>query len=271
MEKEENRIERLIQIRRRVLVCLVEYKGSNFCGWQKQPHSNTVQSAIEQAFETASGCKVVVVASGRTDTGVHSTGQVFHVDLDESFLIPIHKVCLALNGALDSNIRLIQAVELHDTDFHARFSAIARTYQYKIAKHESVFSREFAWCVYHHLEVEVMNAACKEIVGTHDFTSFSKHNKDTSHSVCTVYSCNVQATEQDLLFTIKANRFVYSMVRALVGAIVKVGKGESTLNDFKKKLLETNRDTPFSVLAPPSGLYLAHIEYPEKYALNFSP
>lgn len=243
------------------LALLIEYDGTNFGGWQIQPNAPTIQEEIQNAFFDLTGESVVLIGAGRTDAGVHSSGQVANVILDDSFPIPEHKIAIALNTKLPHDIRILQA-KFTDDDFHSRYDASAREYEYFIHTKDSVFLNRFSTFFKYPFEVETLFNSAHLFCGEHDFTSFSKLNTSTKSYVCNIDLCEWKQTAADRFqLSIRANRFVYGMVRSIVGAMLEVADGRLYNSDLIYGLNNPNRAN-FIKLAPANGLILKKVYYP---------
>lgn len=243
------------------LALLIEYDGTNYAGWQNQPRRSTVQQAVEQSVESIFGAAISVVGSGRTDAGVHASGQVAHATLPlHANTIPEHKVAIALNTRLPRDIRVIDA-SYTTPEFHARYDAIQREYEYHIARRPSVFNRRFAWTPELPFRDDLLVECSEVFVGVHDFTTFSKLNKDTESYVCNVERCHVACDASNVMITICADRFVYGMCRSIIGAMMSVGRGRRTTAEIKQALEGKDRLLQ-EVLVPPQGLNLKKVTYP---------
>ncbi len=235
---------------------MIEYDGSNFCGWQFQPGLRTVQSELEEAIEKATGEKARVTASGRTDAGVHALGQVAHFDVEKDLG---SKYAGALNYYLPPDIRIIKA-EKADESFHARFSAKNKTYKYVIYESEvdSALLRKKATKVSGKLNASQMNRVAKAFVGKHDFAAFMSTGSETSTTVRTITDIEVKRKDGFIIISVSADGFLYNMVRKIAAALIKVGKGEMGYDDITQLL---DRNATFAPVAPAEGLYLFKVEY----------
>ena len=251
------------------LLLRLEYDGTNFAGWQIQPNARTVQGDLEKAFLKTFGVELSVVGAGRTDAGVHARGQVAHVFLkDGANEIPEDKITKAVNSCLPKDVRLRNAILLKEP-VHARFDATAREYSYTITTEESVFKRFYAWTPKSPFNKNLLKAASEVFKGTHDFTTFSKFNSETKHYRCDVTNCEwTEIDEKTLRLKIRANRFVYGMVRALTGAMMDAARGRRTPDELQRSLLLKDRSLS-SPLAPPEGLVLERIYFPAELQLPF--
>jgi tRNA pseudouridine38-40 synthase len=234
------------------------YKGTHYHGWQYQPNAASVQETLNKALSLLLRTPIDIVGAGRTDTGVHAKQMFAHFDLDTAIDIPyyIHK----LNSFLPKDISIFAIHEVHE-DAHARFDATLRTYEYHIHTQKDPFVDNGSW--YHHmpLNVEKMNEACKLLFDYIDFECFSKTHTDVFTFNCKIVTAFWQQTENTLVFTIAADRFLRNMVRAIVGTMINIGLEKITLDDFRTIIESKDRGKAgFSV--PAHGLYLTKIDYP---------
>lgn len=252
----------------RVLALLVEYDGTNYGGWQRQHNRTTVQSVLEDAAALAFGRPVGVVGSGRTDAGVHGRGQVAHIDVGGTAnAIPTEKVARAFNVRLPFDVR-IRAVADVASDFHARFQATSREYVYRIAKGASVLDRHSMWFPELPYDGERLTAAAEIFVGDHDFTTFSKHNADTRHYRCRLDTCRVEDADTHWRIRLRADRFVYGMCRAIVGAMMECARGAISGDELAGRLRAADR-SKLCYVAPAHGLVLNRVTYPNDPFTSF--
>ena len=240
----------------------LSYDGTNFSGWGRQPDRRTVQQAVEEAIATVAQAKAETIVAGRTDAGVHATGQVIHIDLPES--LEISNLAFKLNQVLDADIR-INNIEIAPAAFHARFSALRRYYEYRILDGNKVipplarFNTE-GW--YRLLDVDVMNKASTLLLGTHNFAAFCKFREGAT----TIRTLETFQWRRDrdgyLVGDVVADAFCYSMVRNLVGAIVCVADGRKGAS-WITTLLEDKERVSDSLVFPGRGLTLYKVDYPD--------
>jgi tRNA pseudouridine38-40 synthase len=237
----------------------LEYKGSNYYGWQRQPKQISVQQVIENALTLLNSKKTVeIVGCGRTDTGVHAKNFVIHFDLPKS--VEIENIVYKLNKILPNDIVIHDIMQV-STDFHARFDAKSRTYRYFIHKQKSAFLSDRSLYFPHNLDTNLMNNACEMLLGTQDFTSFSKLHTDAKTNICTIHDAAWHHSSiNDLFFEIKADRFLRNMVRAIVGTMIEVGQHKLSTAEFKEIIEKKNR-CEAKISVPPQGLFLWEIEY----------
>ena len=246
---------------RKRVKAIISYDGTHFAGYQVQPGMRTVQSEIDKALVKMHKDKEIFsVASGRTDSGVHATGQVIHFDTPLS--LPTDRWQLALNVLLPTDIRIIQADYVSE-DFHARYSATGKTYVYKWSYSEvhSPFERNFSVHLGRsHPDIEAMNIAANHFIGTHDFTSFCSSKTATTNKVRTVRQLTLEKKGEYLIMTIEGDGFLYNMVRSIAGMLLVVGNGWKTSDDVKQILDSRSRKANVKT-APAHGLYLQNVSY----------
>ena len=239
------------------------YKGTDFFGWQIQPNAITVQETLLTALKKLNRNRALkLTGCGRTDTGVHASEFFAHVDFEEDpfvgvmdLKIVIHK----LNCMLPASIAIDDFFPVH-SDFHSRFNAIARTYHYYIHQNKNPFLNETSWYLKTGLDLERMNKAAEILLGEQNFKCFSKPITGKSTFVCDVKEAHWKETEQGYVFTIKANRFLRNMVRAIVGTMIDVGSGKTSLAEFNAILASQDRKRA-GKSAPSNGLFLAKVDY----------
>jgi tRNA pseudouridine38-40 synthase len=240
----------------------LSYDGTNFSGWAVQPDRRTVQQVIEDAISTVAQAKAETIVAGRTDAGVHATGQVIHVDLPET--LELSDLAYKLNRILDEDIRINQ-ISIAPPAFHARFSALRRYYEYRILDENKVipplarFNTE-SW--YRPLDVDVMNQASALLLGTHNYAAFCKFREGAT-TIRTLETYSWRRDNQGVLIAdVVADAFCYSMVRNLVGAIVCVADGRKDAS-WISTLLENKERVSDSLVFPARGLSLYKVDYPD--------
>lgn len=243
---------------------LIEYDGTRYSGWAEQTNApKTVMGELRKAAEELFSGPVELMGAGRTDAGVHAAEQVAHLRAKPRRPVAPELLARKLNEALPADIAII-AVEDAPAKFHARHDAVSRSYVYQIARRKTAFSKKFVWWVKEPLDLERMRAAAAVIPGRHDFVRFRAKDpsKPGESSIVVVESATVEEQDDLILFHIEASHFLWRMVRRLAGALVKVGKGELTVEQFRD-LVEA-RGPQLDVAAwtaPASGLFLEKIKY----------
>lgn len=238
----------------------VEYDGSGYNGFQAQADQPTVQGAIETAVTAFSGQSVRIAAAGRTDTGVHATGQVVHVDLDKDW--PAATVMNALNAHLVREAVSVLDCAVAEGDWHARFSATGRRYLYRILNRPGrpALDRGRVWHVKRTLDVEAMNAAAQVLVGQHDFTTFRDMACQSASPVKTLDVARVERSGEEVRLVFEARSFLHRQVRSMTGTLVEVGLGRWSPGDVRTALEARDR-AACGPVAPSDGLYLTGVDY----------
>ena len=237
----------------------LSYKGTNYHGWQEQPNANTVEAEINRALSTILNTNIEVIGAGRTDTGVHANQMFAHFDCDIDF--DIQNLMFKLNSFLASDIAIKDIFKVKE-DANCRFDALSRTYQYHIIQKKDPFNKT-AYFLQNDLDIKAMNEACKYIIGKQDFTSFSKVNTQTFTNNCDVMFAQWEVVNTNLIFTIKADRFLRNMVRAIVGTLLDVGFGKIIAPDVAKIIAAKDRSKS-GVSVPAHALFLTEVKYPNK-------
>jgi len=235
----------------------ISFKGTNFHGWQIQPGAITVQGTLDKVLSTVIREKIKTTGAGRTDTGVHAKFFMAHFDSNNKQLDNNSSIIYSLNSLLSPDISVNKIFKVKK-DAHARYDAISRTYDYHISRIEDPFEKEFSWYVYGPLNIEKMNEAARLIESFKDFTSFCKTNTNVKTNICKIYYANWNDFGDKLIFSIKADRFLRNMVRAIVGTTINIGRNKIELTDFKNTIEKKNK---LSFTAPAKGLILTNIEY----------
>lgn len=242
----------------------LSFDGSEFHGWQIQPGVKTIQETLNIALQTIVRQEIYCIGCGRTDTGVHATAFYAHFDVND-VLEDLDFIMFKLNCILPTAIALQRIFEVKPS-VHARFSAISRTYIYRITRVKDPFSVNRRWELRDELDVDLMNDACKILIGEHDFSSFSRSQTQTKTNICRVTQAQWENRGNELIFTISANRFLRNMVRATVGTLILVGKKKIDIEGFKEIIALKDRRVA-GRSAPACGLYLTNIGYKEEINL----
>ncbi|HEY7352357.1 MAG TPA: tRNA pseudouridine(38-40) synthase TruA [Terriglobales bacterium] len=249
----------------RNLKITIAYDGTDFSGWQVQPGVSTVQGTLAIAIGRITGEKVLPQGSGRTDAGVHALGQV--ATFQTASVIPSKNLLIVLNDILPASVRVMKVEEV-SADFHARKSALAKTYQYRIFR-EAVcppFLARYVWHYPYPLKEDEMQDAAHLIVGEHDFTSFAAvdpergRDREEVSNVRRIFSSHWKRNASELVYEVRGNGFLHHMVRNLVGTFLLVGKGTRRGNDLTR-ILEARDRSAAGATAPACGLYLVAVEY----------
>ncbi|WP_323757466.1 tRNA pseudouridine(38-40) synthase TruA [Roseivirga sp.] len=242
----------------------ISYKGTSYHGWQFQKNAHTLQAEIENAISRLLGVKTPIMASGRTDAGVHAKQQIAHFDTVES--IDVEKLEFRLNRFFARDITINSIVEVKP-DAHARFNANGRAYEYYINQKKNPFLQEVSYYFPNPLNVELMNEAASKLLGTQDFESFSKVKTEVNNFICNITKAHWQIENDSLVFHVTANRFLRGMVRALVGTLLEVGLEKMAVEDFIK-IIERKDRTAAGRAVPPKGLFLSKVTYPSSVYSN---
>lgn len=237
----------------------LSYNGKAYHGWQNQPNAISVQEVIEHALSKLLNSNIKIVGAGRTDAGVHAKQMFAHFDSDTK--VDGDKLAFKLNAFLPKDIAIHNIFEVKP-DTHARFHAKSRTYLYRIAIKKDAFNFDSAYLMKKTLTLDLMNEACEVLLGHKDFQCFSKTHTDVKTYYCDIMVANWERVDNEFHFTIKADRFLRNMVRAIVGTLINIGLGKITIEDLRTIIASKNRsEAGYSV--PAHGLYLTRIEYPE--------
>jgi tRNA pseudouridine38-40 synthase len=247
----------------RCLKLTIAYDGTAYAGWQVQSGQRTVQEVLEQTLAKITGQSLRVVASGRTDAGVHALGQV--VSFRTESRLPAEVFFRALNAELPEDIAVLQAREMPES-FHALRDAVRKRYRYIIhnGPGRDVFQRHYAWHYFRPLDVAAMRLAAQTLLGTHDFSSFETSGAERRTSVRTIYEIEVRRGPEDashvITTEVEADGFLYNMVRAIVGTLVEVGRGVQPASWVADVLAAADRRRA-GPTAPPQGLFLVKVDY----------
>lgn len=264
----------------------IAYNGTRYCGWQRQPNGVSVQQWLEEVFSTVLRRDIALVGAGRTDAGVHARCMAVHFDVPEAIgepkllteesallsgepALPADKLALLagkLNNMLPKDIAIRRIVPVIG-EAHARFDALARTYEYRISEQKDPFRYEYVCRMpLQRMDFERMNDACRLLLETSDFTSFSKLHTDVKTNICRVEKAVWTHQAGEWVFTIRADRFLRNMVRAIVGTLFEVGRGKISVDGFRE-IIEAKDRCRAGTSAPPEGLALTEIEYPQRLFL----
>jgi len=241
----------------------LSYLGTHYHGWQIQPNATSVQQKINEALEILFRTEIMITGCGRTDTGVHAKEFFAHVDLDmDSISFPKEQLEYKLNSILPGDISIHCVFEV-DKEAHSRFDATARTYEYHLTTKKDVFRKDLSYFLpFRNVDFKLMNKAAHVIMEYEDFECFSKTGTDVNTFICKIDHAEWKETEDGFwIFTIRADRFLRNMVRAIVGTLLEVGRGQMSVDELRKVIKSKNRSNAgWSV--PAQGLFLTKVEYP---------
>jgi len=236
---------------------VIQYDGTLYAGWQIQENAVTVQQVITNSIEQILQEKFNLIGAGRTDAGVHALGQVANFKVDKE--IDLYKFKYSLNSVLPKDIA-ISKIEIVEENFHARFSAKKRSYIYLISNQKTPFYERYSYTLFSKLDQDKLNELSSVIIGSHDFTSFSKINPEVQNKMCQVYEARWRRQKNFFIFYIEANRFLYGMVRAIVGSILKAYADEQSIDYIKNIFLQKDRNAAADAV-PAKGLFLYKVKY----------
>jgi tRNA pseudouridine38-40 synthase len=235
----------------------IQYDGTNYAGWQFQQNALSIQEVITRAVEQILQAKINLTGSGRTDAGVHALGQVANFITDRN--PDLSKFKYSLNSVLPEDISVVNVEPVEDS-FHSRFSAKKRAYVYLISSQKSPFFNRYAHTYYSELKPEKLNELSTVFIGMLDFTSFSKINTETDNKICNVYEARWRRQKNLLIFYIEANRFLYGMVRAITGTLLKAYCLDDGFSYLKNIFARKDRSAAADAL-PAKGLFLYKVKY----------
>jgi tRNA pseudouridine38-40 synthase len=241
----------------------LSFDGTRFHGWQHQANALTVQKVLEDAMGMILRGPLKLAGCGRTDAGVHAREFFAHFDLSMDMVrLERDQLVYRLNSFLSNDIAIQEIISVAP-NAHARFSAISRTYQYVISTVKNPFQVGYSWYHYGSLDTGMMNKAAEILSEYSDFTSFSKVDTDTETNICRIHKAFWKESEDHLIFTITADRFLRNMVRAIVGTLIEIGTGKMNLEEFRN-IIESKDRRLAGESAPACGLFLTGIEYPSE-------
>ena len=237
----------------------IEYDGSSYIGWQRQDNGISIQEEIEKAITQLTGEKIIIFGAGRTDAGVHALGQVAHFDLKKNF--NIDNIRDGLNQHLRPQPIAVLTAEEVDDDFHARFSAKNRTYEYNISNRRAplTIDKNKSWGVFKKLDVNKMEFESKHFLGNHNLDAFRSAHCQSKSAIKTIDSILITKKNENIFIRVSAKSFLHSQVRIMVGTLVEIGKDKIT--ESIKKIIEDKKRSQAGITAPACGLYLIEVEY----------
>jgi tRNA pseudouridine38-40 synthase len=239
---------------------VIEYDGGAYHGWQIQPGLRTIQGVIREKIAQITQTDVNLIGAGRTDAGVHALGQVANFKTENT--IVVEALQRGLNGLLAPDIVITAAEEVGE-EFHARFSAHSKVYEYRILNqpYPSALSRHYAWFIQRELDIAAMRKCAATLIGSHDFSSFRASGDESRHSIREVFCLEIERRAENLLtVTIKANAFLREMVRSIVGTLVDVGQGKTSPEEFLE-IFQAHDRRRAGMTAPAHGLFLVAVIY----------
>ena len=240
--------------------------GTNYHGWQIQPRSVTVQSVLDNALSMIIKEKILTTGAGRTDTGVHAPFFMAHFESATDDLEKVENLLFKINKYLPQDIHIHNLYKA-DENWHARFSAISRTYHYLIARKKTIFTNEHSCYIYGNLQLKDMNKAAGLIMQYSDFTSFARLQGGSETNICKIYDSTWFESGDYLIYRVTANRFLRNMVRAMVGTMINIGLGKLKADDISEIIESKNRSNAGGS-AKAKGLFLTSIVYPSEFGLN---
>lgn len=235
----------------------IQYDGTNYAGWQIQENALSIQAVISNSIKQILQEDISLIGAGRTDTGVHALGQVANFIVSQQ--LDLSKFKYSLNSVLPKDISITN-IETVDESFHSRFSARKRSYIYLISNQKSPFFERYSYTYYSELRPEKINELSSTLIGVKDFTSFSKINTEVQNKICEVFEARWRRRKNLLIFYIEANRFLYGMVRAVVGSLLKAYSLEEGTNYLKNIFVQKDRSAAADAV-PAKGLFLYKVKY----------
>jgi tRNA pseudouridine38-40 synthase len=234
----------------------VEYDGTRYGGWQSQTNAVSVQETVATAFSTVVREKCAVTGAGRTDAGVHARGQGAHTDIQSS--IDVRKCELSVNAVLPNDISIYH-LQQAPADFSARYSAKKRRYIYHMTLRKKPLSFKKVWMVFHPVDWDKVHSSAKALLGKHDFSAFCAKGSNAKTMICTIRLAELSQVPDGYSFTIEADRFLYKMVRTIVGTLIDIGRGKITAS--MAEIIESKDRVKAGETAPACGLVLDYVEY----------
>ena len=241
----------------RNIMLQLEYDGTEFKGWQIQPDQRTVQGELEKCLSRMLNQPIRTIAAGRTDAGVHALGQVANFPTISA--ISVNKIFIGLNSLLPNDISVSEVSEVPN-EFHARFDAKLRSYQYRISHRPTALDHRFVCWLKSELDLPAVQEASQNLLGCHDFTSFCVAAAKRDSKMCHIHKCFWQSAKDEIHFHIEGNRFLRSMVRGIVGTLIQVGRRQRAPQDIVR-ILEARDRQRAGPNAPPQGLFLKQVSY----------
>ena len=235
----------------------LQYDGSHYAGWQIQENAVSVQEVVKNSIHKILQSEVNLIGAGRTDAGVHALGQVANFTLDQK--LDLYKFKYSLNSVLPDDISVSDIIEV-DENFHARFSAKRRSYIYLISSQKSPFYDRYSYHYYSKPDIDKLNKLSNILIGQKDFASFSKNNPEVQNKTCDIFEARWRQGKNLIIFYIEANRFLYGMVRAIVGTLIKIHSSKKAEEELQNVIAMKNREAAGDSV-PAKGLFLYKIKY----------
>ena len=235
----------------------IQYDGTNYAGWQIQDNALSIQEVISNSVKQILQEEINLIGSGRTDTGVHALGQVANFIVSQQ--LDLSKFKYSLNAVLPKDISIIN-IETVEENFHSRFSAKRRSYIYLISSQKSPFFERYSYTLFSELNSEKLNKLSSTLIGINDLTSFSKINTEVQNKICEVYEARWRSQKNLFIFYIEANRFLYGMVRAIVGSLLRAYSSEDGISYLKNIFIQKDRNAAADAV-PAKGLFLYKVKY----------
>lgn len=242
----------------RNLKLTIQYDGTKYCGWQKQPNSSGIQGTIEYAIYEITKEKVNIIGSGRTDAGVHALGQVANFKINSN--IPAARIPDALNAKLPKDISIIDCQEVSD-DFHSRYSATGKIYRYLIYNkpYRSPLYKDISYHVRYDLDIQKMRVEAQSLLGTHEFKGFMSSGSSVKDTVRTIHNISIEESGDLIVLEVEGNGFLYNMVRIIVGTLVDIGRGR--IDKPLEEIIASQDRGEAGHTAPAHGLFLKKVHY----------